>query len=102
MLWMCRPSCRTRPSPNKGSFEGISFILGTTMVASVLLAAAAARRSGNWGRLRQTTGRLVLFGVRRQGYSTYETRAETGCLSGECRFYGGRDYEALPRGRKEP
>jgi hypothetical protein len=32
--------------------------------------------SGNWGRLRQKTGLLVLFGVRRQGYSTYEMRAD--------------------------
>jgi hypothetical protein len=32
--------------------------------------------SDNWGRLRQKTGVLVLFGVRRQGYSTYEVRAD--------------------------
>src|SRR3954471_4038411 len=32
--------------------------------------------SDNWGRLRQKTGLLVLFGVRRQGYSTYEMRAD--------------------------
>ena len=32
--------------------------------------------SGNWGRLRQKTGLLVLFGVRRQAYSTYEMRAD--------------------------
>ena len=32
--------------------------------------------SGHWGRLRQKTGLLVLFGVRRQGYSTYEMRAD--------------------------
>jgi hypothetical protein len=31
--------------------------------------------SVNWGRLRQKTGLLVLFGVRRQSYSTYEMRA---------------------------
>ena len=31
--------------------------------------------SGNWGRLRQKTGLLVPFGVRRQGYSTYEMRS---------------------------
>ncbi len=31
--------------------------------------------SGHRGRLRQKTGLLVLFGVRRQGYSTYEMRA---------------------------
>ena len=32
--------------------------------------------SGHWGRLRQKTGLLVLFGVRRQGYSIYEMRAD--------------------------
>ncbi len=32
--------------------------------------------SDNWGRLRQKTGLLVLFGVRRQGCSTYEMRAD--------------------------
>ena len=32
--------------------------------------------SGNWSRLRQKTGLLVLFGVRRQGYSTHEMRAD--------------------------
>src|SRR5215203_4234176 len=32
--------------------------------------------SDNWGRPRQQTGLLVLFGVRRQGYSTYEMRAD--------------------------
>jgi hypothetical protein len=31
---------------------------------------------GNRGRIRQGTGLLVLFGVRRQGYSTYEMRAD--------------------------
>ena len=35
-----------------------------------------AGTSGNWGRLRQKTGPLVLAGVRRQGYSTYEMRAD--------------------------
>ena len=33
-------------------------------------------RSGHWDRLRQKTDLLVLFGVRRQGYSTYEMRAD--------------------------
>jgi len=32
--------------------------------------------SGHRGRLRQKTGLLVLFGVGRQGYSTYEVRAD--------------------------
>jgi hypothetical protein len=32
--------------------------------------------SGHWGRLRQKTGLLVLFGVRLQRYSTYEMRAD--------------------------
>jgi hypothetical protein len=32
--------------------------------------------SGHWGRLRPETGLLVLFGVRRQGFSPYEMRAD--------------------------
>ena len=32
--------------------------------------------SSHWGRLGQKTGLLVLFGVRRQGYSTYEMRVD--------------------------
>jgi hypothetical protein len=32
--------------------------------------------SGNRGRLRQKTGLLVLFGVGRHSYSTYEMRAD--------------------------
>src|ERR687894_149344 len=41
--------------------------------------------SRNRGRLRQKTGLLMLFGVGRQSYSTYQMRAD-GCLSGECRL----------------
>lgn len=43
------------------------------------------RTRGHRGRIRQETSLLVLFGVRRQGYSTYEC-GQMDCLSEECRL----------------